>query len=62
MELKLENKICKLLVILQNYLTGNYRKLPVTLMALLTLIYVKMPPPILYTISNRHTATVRSDH
>jgi len=34
MELKVLKKIGKLLVILQNYLTVNYRKLPVTLPAL----------------------------
>jgi len=38
MELKVKNIFGKLLVILQNYLTINYRKLPVTIPALPTLL------------------------
>jgi len=38
MEFKVKKKFGKLLAILQNYLTVNYRKLPVTLPALPTLV------------------------
>jgi len=43
MELKLKKKFGKLLVILQNYLTVNYRKLLVTLLAIPTLVIGYQP-------------------